>query len=38
MRRDAARGDFLLGDHRHARRGRGQRGEDDRFGGAVGTR
>ena len=38
MRRDPPRGDFLLGDHRHARRGLGQRGEDDRLGGAVAHR
>ena len=35
MRRDAARRDFLLGDDRHARRGVGQRVEDDPLGRAV---
>ena len=36
VRRDAAGGDFLLGDHRHAGRGPRQRGEDDQLGRAVG--
>ncbi len=38
MRRDAAGGDFLLRDHRHAWGGLGQRREDDQLGGAVGLR
>ena len=35
MRRDAAGGDFLLGDDRHARRGLRQGSEDDQLGRAV---
>ena len=35
MRGNAARGDFLLGNHRHAGRGDRERVEDDPFGGAV---
>ena len=38
MRRDPPRRDFLLGDHRNARRGAGQRVEDDRLRRAVALR
>ena len=38
VRRDAARGDFFLRDHRHTGRGARQRCEDDQLGGAVGFR
>ena len=31
MRRDASGRDLLLGDHRHARRGPGERFQDDRL-------
>ena len=34
--RNSARGDFFLGDHRHAGRGAGQRRQDDQLGRAVG--
>ncbi len=38
VRGDAAFGNFLLGDHRHAGRGGGERRQDDRLGGAVADR
>src|SRR6185503_2657020 len=36
--RDASGGHLFLGDHRNARRGAGERGENDQLGRAVGLR